>query len=251
MIAPSHRARAAVALVAGVLASTCTFPRPARADLWGGDLPLLAGILAEAIAEVSNLSSMLTQILEEAQLMKTMLSGLDPTSFSSLTAFLRTAEATAAGLTVGVRSMSYSLGRVDTEFQQIFPADPSGETASQRARVMAGWSREILAASQIASRQQAAIGTLGDSAAKVQDLALQSQTAPGERAQLQLIVQTLAILHTQLSTIHQTLATTGRVLTDMGAASASERQLSQAKKQNSLSNYTWKGDSVRVPTEMP
>lgn len=234
-----------------LMASTGAVFAPARADLWGGDLPLLAGILAEAITEVGNLSSMLTQIVDEAQLMKTMLSGLDAASFSSLTTFLRTAERAAGDLTEGIRSMSYSLRSVDTEFQQIFPAEPSAASLSERARIAAGWSREILAASQIASRQQAAISMLGDSAAKVQDLTRRSQGAAGERAQLQLIVQMLSILHTQLDTLHQTLATTGRVLTDMGAAAASERQLSRTKKQNSLSNYTSRGDAVRVPSQMP
>jgi hypothetical protein len=82
--------------------SVTTTGVPARADLWGGDLPLLTGILAEAISEVTNLASMLTQIVTQVNLMRTMLSGLDPGSLSALMTFLRTATRTESTLTGGI-----------------------------------------------------------------------------------------------------------------------------------------------------
>ncbi|HXX66965.1 MAG TPA: hypothetical protein VEK07_07285 [Polyangiaceae bacterium] len=48
-----------------------------------------------------------------------------------------------------------------------------------------------------------------------------------------------------------TLATTGRVLTDMAAASASSSQLSQTKKAASLAGYTDRGVAVSVLTRLP
>jgi hypothetical protein len=249
----SERGRRAVlcGLLVSMIGATAVWTRPARADFWGGDLPLLTGILTEAIAEVSNLSTMVTQILEEVRLTRMLASGLDSGAFSSLSTFLHATEITASTLTSGIRSMSYSLDRIDGEFQRLFPSDIRATTFAQQGAYYASWNQEILAASRIASRQQTAIEGLADSSAKVGDLVQRSQNSSGEIAQLQLVVQMLSIMHAQLVTMSQTLATTGRILSDMGAASASSSQLSQTKKETSLSNYTARGDPVRVPTRLP
>lgn len=237
-------------LVAGLIGAACTWTRPARGDLWGGDLPLLAGILAEAFAEVSNLSSMVTQVVEQVRLLKTLISGLDSRSFAAVTEVLRDAERTQAALTTGIQSMSYSLQRIDDEFGALYPSDPR-PSLEQRTVYYARWNQEVLAASHVAARQQSLIEKLGDRANEARDLVVQSQNAAGEIGQLQLVVQMLSIMHAQLLTIDQTLATTGRVLTDMSATSASASQLSLAKKADSLSNYTSRGDPVRVPIRLP
>lgn len=111
------------ALFAGAVCATTTTSRPARPDLWGGDLPLLAGILAEAVSKVANLGSMLTQIVTQVNLMRTMLSGVDPGSFTALTTFLRTASRTEGALTGGIDSLTYTLRQIDGQF-----------TASPRSR---------------------------------------------------------------------------------------------------------------------
>jgi conjugal transfer/entry exclusion protein len=113
------------------------------------------------------------------------------------------------------------------------------------------WNQEIRGASQIAARQQTTLSTLDDHANQTAAVLQQSQTATGVVAQLQLVAQLIGITNAQLILINQTLATTGRVLTDMAAAGASERQLSVAKKQDNLSHYTDKGPAVPVPTELP
>lgn len=251
MTGASRRLGLTAVLAAAWLGTAGGWASPARADLWGGDLPLLAGILAEAFSEVGNLSTMVEQVVEQVRLMRTMISSVDASSFAALTELLHSAETAHDTLTTGIRSMSYSLGRIDSEFRKLFPSDPHAATFDEHDAYYTRWNQEVLAAAQIASRQQTVIGKLGNSADKAREIVQQSQNASGELAQLQLVVQMLSILDTQLLTINQTLATTGRVLTDMSAGSASAGQLSQAKKQGSLSNYTSRGDSVRVPSRMP
>jgi conjugal transfer/entry exclusion protein len=247
----TRRRSLAVALLTGALGTCAPTTRTAEADLFGGDLPLLAGILAEAVVQVSNLVSIVTQVVEEVNLMKTMVTGLDSGSFSALMGFIQAARTTYGTLTSGIRSMSYSLDRVDREYQALFPAPTQATTVAEHAQYYTQWNQEVLAASQVAAREQTVLETLEDRADKARDLVQQSKDASGELAQLQLVVQMLGILHTELLSIHQTLATTGRVLTDMAAASASSSQLSQTKKQSSLANYTSKGDAVNVPHRLP
>ena len=77
MRALSRRRILAGALGCAALTGDVTRVAPARADLWGGDLPLLAGILVQAVLEVTNLASMLTQIINEVQMMTTMLKAVE------------------------------------------------------------------------------------------------------------------------------------------------------------------------------
>ena len=68
---------------------------------------------------------------------------------------------------------------------------------------------------------------------------------------MQLIAQLIAITNSELLVLNQTLATASRVLTDMAASSASERQLSIGKSDDVRSGYTDKGAPVTVPHSLP
>jgi hypothetical protein len=51
--------------------------------------------------------------------------------------------------------------------------------------------------------------------------------------------------------LNQTFMTTSRVLTDMAAATASERQAAESRKDDAQDGYTDRGDPVVVPHELP
>ncbi len=227
---------------------------PARADFWGGDLPLLAAILAQTISVVTQTASMLTQMIYQVKMLETMITNLDHASFASIVSFINTARYTFNSLTYSVQAMSYSLSRVDTEFQQLFPAaqPPPGTTVAQHRQAYQAWHQEVVGAAQVAARQQTSLETLETHAAKTQDLLNQSESNGGQvAAQLQIIAQLIGITNTELLVLNQTLSTTGRVLTDMAAAGASEKQLSLTKQDDARANYTDKGPPTVVPHTMP
>jgi hypothetical protein len=240
-------------LACSVLGARMTVATSARADLWGGDLPLLAAILAQSIMQVSNLASMLTQIISQVRMMSTMLKAADSGNLQALVSFIAAARSSYNTLTYGVRSMTYSLARIDAEYKQLFPGDQPapGTTVAQHKEQYRAWHQEVVGAAQIAARQQTNLETLDDHAAKTQVILQQSQAADGIVAQLQLIAQMIGITNAQLILMNQTLSTTGRVLTDAAAAGASERQLSQSKNDDSRDGYTDKGLPVVVPHKLP
>jgi len=90
------------ALACGVLAGEMP-PRDAQADLWGGDLPILAAILAQTISIVTQTASMLTQITYQVKMLETMIKSLDHASFLQIVQFINTARYTFNSLTWGVR----------------------------------------------------------------------------------------------------------------------------------------------------
>ena len=253
MRALSRRRVLAGALGCAALTGNLTRSESGRADLWGGDLPLLAGILVQAIMEVSNLASMLTQIINEVQMMTTMLKAVESGSFPALLQFIGAARSSSDTLTTGVRSMTYSLGKIDTEYQQLFPSNSPGPgtTVAQHTQQYQAWHEEVVGAAQVAARQQSNLSTLDSHAEQTQSILQKSPGTDGIIGQLQLITQMIGITNAQLILINQTLSTTGRVLTDMAATSASQGQLSLAKKGDNRAGYTDKGASVAVPRTLP
>jgi hypothetical protein len=241
------------ALACAALTADLAHDGIARADLVGGDVAILTGILTQSIMQVSNLASMVTQIINEVRMMTTMLKAIGSGSFPALVEFIGAARASYGTLTSGVRSMSYSLARIDGEYQQLFPSDPPppGTTVAQHTQQVQAWQQEIVGASQIAARQQTDLATLDSHAQQTQAILQQSQVEEGIIGQLQLITQMIGITNAQLVLINQTLSTTGRVLTDMAAASASGEQLSLAKKVDNRAGYTNKGPTVVIPHILP
>jgi hypothetical protein len=249
----TRRRALSAGLGCAALAREVTRAAPARADLFGGDIPILVGILTQSVMEVSNLASMVTQIINQVELMTTMLKAIGSGSFSALVQFINTARNSYTTLTSGVRSMSYTLNRIDSEYQQLFPGDPPppGSTVAQHTQQYQAWHQEIVGAAQIAARQQTDLATLDAHAQQTQGILQQSQAEDGIVGQLQLLVQMVGITNAQLLLINQTLSTTGRVLTDMAAASASGEQLSLSKKGDHRAGYTDKGAPVVVPHTLP
>jgi P-type conjugative transfer protein TrbJ len=241
------------ALASGALAVLATGSRAAQADLFGGDVAVLTGILTESIAQVANLANMLIQIANQVRMMTTLLQQVGSGSFPALISFINAARFTYGSLTSGIQSMSYKMARIDADYQKLFPpGEPPTKTsvAQHRAQYVA-WNQEVVGASQIAARQETSLSTLDDHAAQTKAVLDQSKAASGVVEELQLIAQLIGITNQGLVVLNQTLATTSRVLTDMAARSASEHQLSLGKSDDARAGYTDKGAPVVVPRTLP
>ena len=241
------------ALACGVLAEILARGTPAQADLFGGDVAVLLAILTQSISSALSLVNLVTQTAYQVRMMTTLLEQASKGSFPALIAFINTARFTFNSLTWGIRSMSYQLARIDSEYNSLFPAGPppSHTAVAQHRMQYQAWNQEVVGASQVAARQQTSLSTLDTQATQTQAVLKQSQVASGEVAQLQLIAQMIGITNSELLVLNQTLATTGRVLTDMAAQSASEKQLSLGKSDDARSGYTDKGLPNAVPSTLP
>ncbi len=224
---------------------------PASADLFGGDDIILSGILAQAISEVSDLAETLQNIEAQVQMMKTELSRLDPTSFASILNLVNDVTYSYNTVVSGVSSIGYTLKAVNASFQSTFPSNVTGVPLSKFNTLYAQWQSEVLASARVASRAQSVISDWQQNARDAAAVLAQSQNAQGTIGQLQSVVQMLGVLHNENNGLLQTLATTGRVLSNASAAGASEHQLSLEKKRRNLANYTFRGPPVTVPKRMP
>jgi P-type conjugative transfer protein TrbJ len=241
------------AIGCGALAALGTLAPPAQADLFGGDITILIGILTQAISQASSLTNMVLQIANEIRMMTTMLHQVASGSFPALISFIQNAQSTYNTLTSGVQSMTYRMARIDAEYQKLFPsgAPPPSTTVAQHRSQYLAWNEEVVGAAQIASRQQTTLSTLDSQASQTQKVLQDSKDASGIVEELQLVAQLIGITNSELTLLNQTFATTSRVLTDMAASSASERQLSIGKSDDVRAGYTERGKAVTVPHALP
>jgi hypothetical protein len=240
-------------LAVAATAEVITRTEPAEADLFGGDVAVLVAILTQSISSALSLTSLVLQTINEVKMMTTLLEQVGHGSFPALISFINTARFSFNSLTWGIRSMSYNLSRIDSEFNTLFPsgAPPTNTPVVQHRAQYQAWNQEVVGASQVAARQQTSLSKLDDQATQTQNVLSQSQAASGVVDQLQLIAQLIGITNSELGVLNQTLATTGRVLTDMAALSASERNLSLGKSDDARAGYTDKGVPNYVPSTMP
>jgi conjugal transfer/entry exclusion protein len=246
ILARRHLLAAALAAAAAYLRK----PKSARADFWGGDIPILVGILTQAVATVSNLASMLVNLKEQLDAMNTMLSALDAASFQSVLALIGNSDLSYAQLTDNVASIGYTLQSVQSQFRGLYASDYRKLSFGQFDSLYGRWEDEILASAEVAARSQTTLSTLQSNATQAAAILEKASVASGEVAQLQSIAQMLGVMQSQNNSLLQSLATTGRVLTSSAAKSAAERQLSREKKRRQLANYTSRGAPV-PPMSMP
>jgi hypothetical protein len=232
------------------LAAHLSKPKATRADLWGGDIPILVGILTQAVATVSNLAGMLVNLKQQLDAMNTMLSALDAASFQSVLALIGNTDLSYAELTANIASIGYTLQSVQTQFHALYASDYRKLPLSQFDPLYGRWEDEILASAEVAARSQTTLSTLQNNASQAATILEKASVASGEVAQLQSIAQMLGVMQSQNNSLLQSLATTGRVLTSSAAKSAAERQLSREKKRRQLANYTSRGAPV-PPMSMP
>jgi hypothetical protein len=241
------------ALACAAFAEISSRATPAEADIFGGDVGVLLAILTQSIAQVVSLINLVTQTTYQVQMMTTLLRQAASGSFPALISLINTARYTYNNLTWGVRSMSYQMARIDSEYNALFPSGPppSGTPVAQHRAQYQAWNQEVVGASQVAARQQTSLSNLDSQAAQTQTVLTQAQAGSGVVEELQLIAQMIGITNSELIVLNQTLSTTGRVLTDLAAQGASEKQLSLGKSDDARAGYTDKGVPVPVPYTLP
>jgi type IV secretion system protein TrbJ len=248
----SRRRMLSGALASAAFAELVLGAAPAQAQ-FGADIPVLIAILTQSISTASSAVNLVLQTANQVRMMTTMLQQVSKGSFPALISFINAARSTFNTLTWGINSMSYQIARIDSEYARLFPPGPppTGATVVAHRAQYQAWNQEIVSASQVAARQQTALSTLDNQATQTQAVLKQSQAASGEVEQLQLIAQMIGITNSELLVLNQTLATTGRVLTDMAAEHASERNLSLGKSDDARTGYTDKGTPNVVPSTLP
>lgn len=233
----------AIAAITGVRA-------PARAQVAVLDGSNLVQTTATALSTAQMVSNMIQQI----NLMRQTLETVNPTSFTGLQTLLGQSQLTYRTLTNSVTALGFELQAVNNSFDRIFPEDKTAWHAARYSdydRYYGGWNAEITASAKLAARAQSSITVIEANNQAIANILGQSAAANGEVRQLQLINQQLALIHARLGDLVQNIATIGRITATMAASSAGEKLLVREAKLRRRDGYTNRGQPSRVLNRLP
>lgn len=207
-----------------------------------------AALVVQMVTELERLK---TQIDNQMQMLKS----IDPTTFAGLRALLSQGQFTYAQLQGDLASMGYNIDAVNRSYERMFPrkqSDWRNVRYSDFNNYYDSWNAEVTTASKAAVRAQSSISNLDANNRAIADILSQANNSTtGQVRQLQLINQQLALIHSQLGSLVQNLATTGRVLTQWSAGAVGEQMMARERSRRRLDGYTNRGRPPRVLNRLP
>lgn len=207
---------------------------------------------AQVVTNTANqLQVMETQLEYQIENLKT----ISPASVSGLLTLLNQTQMTFNMLQGDLNSIGYTANLVNANFNRLFPKTQN-QWQSVRYSDFNGyydnWHAEITTSSQAAIRAQTAVANLDANSAAIQRLLIAANSSStGEIRQLQIVNQELALIHTELASAVQNLATLGRVMTDMASASTGEQEIVRERARRRLQNYTYRGPPSNALKGLP
>jgi type IV secretion system protein TrbJ len=232
--------------------------RPARAQFAVVDASNLVQNARTALQTIQLVRNTIEQIrLMRSQVENQLqtLKSINPTTFSGLESLLREGVFTYDMLQGDLSTIGFSVAQVNRDFDRLFPRSQAQWRNVQYSDFNGyydRWNGEIATSSKAAVRAQAAISTLdANNRAIATILSMSNSGTTGEVRQLQLINQQLAVIHAELGSLVQNLATAGRVLTDWTAGSVGERMMARERSRRRLDGYTSRGRPARVLNRLP
>jgi len=150
-------------------------------------------------------------------------------------------------LTTDLRSISYSIDTVTTQFETIFPNQEAAANVapSDVPELRSNWDHEIQQSGLAAARAQTALSRIDSNTQSAIEILERSKTTTGDTsdegshlAKLQALVQMLGIVNSDLTTLATTLAASERVNSEVAAAEAADQDLGDAQAERMLRDYS-------------
>jgi P-type conjugative transfer protein TrbJ len=244
-------------LVATVLA-VAVLPRLGDAQMAVVDHSNLIQNIKTALQTAQLVTTTANQLqVMEAQLQYQLenLKTINPASISGLLTLINQTQMTFNMLVGDLNSIGYTVNVVNSNFNRLFPKSQN-QWQSVRYSDFNGyydnWHAEITTSSQAAIRAQTAVATIDANNAAMQRLLIAANSSStGEIRQLQIANQELALIHAELASLVQNLATLGRVMTDMAAAATGEQEMTRERARRRLQNYTYRGPPSNALRSLP
>lgn len=238
--------------------SVATVPSRADASIFGEENAVLGAILAENIKELAEAAKTVQGIatqIEQLRVMirqsETMLKQVGSGNLVGLRRLLETASRAKGLIDRDIKFISYKLGSVDREREAVYQDSLRGADPSTFRAKSLTWNGALMESSRVAMRAQTNVSELEGRTQTVTDILQDSQGAQGIVGQLQLVVQSLAVLHADLAGIQRSLDTGMRVTANVAAQQAASAAMVEEQRVLSMDNYTDPGPAVPVSRQLP
>src|SRR5262249_44685878 len=145
----------------------------------------------------------------QTQILSNMASGQPPDEVAFALGVLKGTQSTYSSIVGNLQTIGYNLNTVSRKYGNTYPESSqyAGMDSSQMSALQGDWQSELLASSQIAARSQTEISNTQQMTDMATHILQASGSAPGEVGQLQLIVQMLGVVQTQMTMLVHNLTT--------------------------------------------
>lgn len=233
-------------------------PSTARASIFGEESAILSAILGEDIAQVAqmvqtvaNLYTQIRQLTTMIQQGATVLQNFkSPEDIQQLLGFAQSLLAKGGTIERNIRLLHFKLNAIDQDRHDVFPEMRDVSTDEFQARAQT-WNAALKESSMVAMRAQTSVDTLQARLEHAQKLQQDSEAAEGVVGQLQIVVKSLALLHTDLASIEANLAYGQRVTATWAGVQSAEEDRAAEESRRMLENYTSRGGTPRKLSKLP
>ena len=194
--------------------------------------------VAHQVTQIQN------QIMQYEAMLQTLKS-LDSQAFSQVRSLLQSQTDEYNQLYTDLNTIGYSLGQIDSEFNQLFPqgTDWNNVDYAQYSQYYQDWNKELRESAKKAMEAQTQVQRTQSYNAEIAAILSRSQGAEGEVRQLQAQNQMMGVVSSQLSDLTSTLATSGRLSATLAARAATKEEASLELKRRATQG--WGGDRTQ------
>lgn len=207
----------------------------------------VAGIL-QVIAQYSETAQQVLTTQRQVEQLRAAARQLDPRSYRSVQNLLSGNDVNFLALTRDLQSMGYSIRRVNQRFQRLFPDERAVSTMRPKefresSRAM---NKEVHDSALAAARAQTTLRTIEQNDLEARNILSRSEGNGSQVAQLQSALQMLALIHQNLVSITQTIATAGRVSSNIAARDVTERRIDRERQLRLMRDYNQRSSSPPI-----
>lgn len=224
--------------VASLAVASVVFPvalvRPARA------FPVIdAAGIAQIAVQAAEVWAQVQTLHQQVEALRAAALQLDPRSYQSVQNLLSGNDVNYLSLLRDVRSMGFTVERVNTRFRQLFPDDQAVKkmTPRQAEATSKEMNEELYSSALVAARAQTTLRTIEDNNVEARNILSQSQGNGSQVAQLQSALQMLALMHQNLVTITQLVSSSGRVASNQAVRAVTERRIASERATRMMRDY--------------
>jgi conjugal transfer/entry exclusion protein len=195
--------------------------------------------IAQIGTQIATTGAQVQATLRQLEALRNAARRLDPRTYQTVGALLDGDALTLQAITRDVTNIGYTLDRVNRTYSKIFPDEAAvrnmrpGEHAETSRQVH----QEVYASALVAHRAQTNLSKLEANNAEAKAILQRSGADDSQVVQLQSATKMLALVHDNLVSITQTVATAGRVSSDMAAAGVTDNRIARERQRRSLENF--------------
>ena len=237
--------------IAACSVAFATLTAPPSACALFGEEALLSAILGRNIATYVQIVKVMSNTMRQVQQLSTMLERVKEGDVLGTVNLVKRNAMLTDRLVRNISDIGLKLDLVDREVKKVYPKTFKDVPPEEFHEKATKWNDELAASAELAMSAQTNVSTLKERAEAQQAVLQRSSSAQGVVAQLQLVIESLAILHSDLEALQRTLDTGERVTSNLAAGKAADFRLVEEQRRLSLQNYTDTGPDVSVSDELP